>query len=783
METEIKNYDNVGILDPKGINKNPLTGEDYSDNYKKLGQIWSKFPAYGTAKQIIKDIENNQVILVVSGTGSGKTVLFPKYMLHAFKYKGKIAITLPKQIVTKSSAEFASATLDVKLGEQVGYKYKGSPRDSYGTETNLLYATDGTIVQRLLNDPELKDFDAVIIDEAHERKVQIDFLLFLLKRTLKLRPEFKLVIMSATINTIIFANYFSEFKFKQLELSGETNYPIESIYLDEPIDRNDYLEKGLEIVVKLLSGHGTTSVSLDDFSIQGNKLSINKKEKINDDNKDNKDILFFITSSNEASDFCKKLSSFTLPIAKPMCVEVYSGMPAKKEILAIDKDAFKELGYKTKVAVSTNVAESSLTIDGIKYVIDGGYEYLGSYDPQMRGRRLDIVRTTKAQVKQRMGRAGRTGPGVCYHLYTKEEYEQFRDFPEPDIRTGDISSELLSLLHIDSVRTVEKLLNILSEMIEPPKKEFVKIGLLELSKLGLIEDQKITQKGDIISKIAVSDIYTANCLFYSYFYKCSREMSLIIGLLDASGNNMKKIFDVPNINRSKDKKMSRSKPKSMARSRRRSKSKSKSKSKSESKFKSNSKSKSKSKSGFGQGHGLMQKFKDKKNVFKHESGDHLSFLKIMDKYTEKLMEFENADDKIRQWCFENFLKYRTLQKAKKYSYKIKRDLVRTMSRNNIEPNIEKLEELDKDNIKCDSYCDDIENRIIICLILGLRTKKAKLDKRTKTYNTKYVDDVDISRDSFLKSDKPSHIVFTELFIQKKNKELNIITKIPEKFIK
>ena len=709
----------IGILDPDGNNNNPLTNEPFSDNYKRLAKIWKSFPAYKNAEQIIDDIKENQVILVVSGTGSGKTVLLPKYVLHAYDYKGKIAVTLPKQIITKSSAEFSSQTLDVELGKQVGYKYKGSPKDMFGKSTNLLYATDGTIVRKLLNNPKLEEFDAVVIDEAHERKVQIDFLLFLLKRTIKLRPDFKLIIMSATINAEIFKDYFSDFKFKQLSLSGKTNYPIKSIYLKESIEREQYLEKGFEILKELLEN-----------------LEINT---------DSSDVLFFVTSSNEAGELCKKLGTLDFKL-NPICIEVYSGMNPKKEFLATDKDEFKKMGHKIKVVISTNVAESSLTIDGIKFVIDGGYEFLSEYDPIKRARILNMTRTTKAQIKQRMGRAGRTGPGTCYHLYTEKEFETFRDFPEPDIRKGNISSELLSLLNVKAISEsnlsdVENLLEILKEMIEPPKKEYVKASLLDLSKIGLIKDHNLTRKGKLFSKISVSNIYSANCIFYSHFYKCSHEMSLIIGLLDACRNNIKNIFDVPKIVDDKRKEEY-----------------------------------------------LKKKYREKKNRFNHRYGDHFAFLKIMTKYLDKVDTIHNKYktkekriEKIRTWCYKHFLKYDTLKKARKYSIKIRKDMQRTFSKENIDVDFGVLKKLDG-NIRCDEIARDVNDRLMLCLVLGFRTKKAKLDKND-TYSTKYVHNVGIGKESFLKDSYPRNIVFTELFIQGDSKELNIVTKIPNKFIK
>ena len=234
-------------------------------------------------QKIIKEIKDNQIILITSGTGSGKTVLLPKFCLHALDYKGKIAITLPKQIIAKSAAEFSALTLDVELGNQVGYQFKGSDKKFKSNNTNLLYATDGTIVARLLNDPLLKDFDAVIIDEAHERKVQIDFLIYLLREVIKKRPEFKLIIMSATVNVDIFKKYFNKYKFKHIDFGSKTNYPIKSIFLKKNLNNQGYIEKGFEIINKIIKE--------DDVSKEGAH-----------------DILFFVTSVAETIKVCDLLN-------------------------------------------------------------------------------------------------------------------------------------------------------------------------------------------------------------------------------------------------------------------------------------------------------------------------------------------------------------------------------------------------------------------------------------------------------------------------------------------
>ena len=205
------------ILDIKGKNNNFLTNKPYSDEYKELAKKWSILPMYKEnkyVKQLFKLLDENQVILLVSGTGSGKTVLVPKFVLKYILAKGlnkKVAITNPKILTTVYNAEYAAKTLDVKLGEEVGYKYKGSPPDSASDKSKLLYVTDGLILASILSgDTLLEQYQAIIIDEAHERKVQIDMLLKFLKEVSILRPDFKVIIMSATINAEVFMNGFGQ---------------------------------------------------------------------------------------------------------------------------------------------------------------------------------------------------------------------------------------------------------------------------------------------------------------------------------------------------------------------------------------------------------------------------------------------------------------------------------------------------------------------------------------------------------------------------------------------
>lgn len=579
MEKDFKK----GIMDPEGINNNPINDLPYSEEYKELAKKWSQLPAYKKAKEILKTIANNQVTLVISSTGSGKSVMVPKFVLHLFDYdkNKKIAMTLPKQITAKSSAEFAAKTLDVKLGEEIGYQYKGSDKKSKSDKTILLYATDGTIVSRLLRDPSLKDFDCVIIDEAHERKVQIDFLLYLLRKTLELRSDFKVIIMSATINAHIFASYFSKFKFKTMDIAGETNYPIESIFLTKSITDKEYLDKGYEIIKK-----------------------ITKEDKTS--NPGAHDIIFFTPSVADAMDLCRRCTQDKLDI---YCIEVYSGMDRQKEELALDKDKYKLHGKSRKLLMATGVAESSLTFPGIKYVIDSGYEFSDFWDPEINVRVLAKKFITNAQAKQRMGRAGRTEMGICYHLYTKDDFEnKMEKYPEPNIRTSNIYQECLKLLSYPNISTVQNLITVLKEFIEPPKEKYVMQAITQLTDLGLTNSTEITNFGRIINEIQFEPTM-AIAVYASKMLRCSKEVLIIMSVIESAKKNIGELFNKPKDNKAQ-----------------------------------------------------LNKFNKQKSKFAHKSGDHLSIYTIINSYIT--MKKENPD-KINKYVYDHFLKTKVLDKAYK----------------------------------------------------------------------------------------------------------------------
>jgi HrpA-like RNA helicase len=492
----------IGIYDINGIKPNPFNNSLYSDEYKILSKFWSNLPSYEYIDKCIKSIIDNDVILIASGTGSGKTVLVPKFALHVNDYKGKIIVTLPKKIITKKAAEFAAKTLDVKLGEYVGYQYKGENNKSKNTV--LLYSTDGSIISMIKNDPLLLEIDILIIDEAHERKVQIDLLLYLIKKAINTRKEknlkpLKLIIMSATINEEIFKAYYQDFKFDYLFLSGKPNYPIESFYLTESIIANNnnlYIEEGIKIINEI----------------------VNKKNKKIKNNKNTGDILFFVTTIQECNEVSEKLSE---TIQTAFIMPLYSGFPSELEPYINDQLKYKELNqnFTRRIFVSTNVAESSLTIDGIVYVIDSGLEISVKYDPKKKINVMNKNIITKAQISQRKGRSGRTQNGYCFHLYTEDEEKNAINFPDPEIKKIDIKNLCLSLFKLGyDVRrdfNTEETIRMLTEFIQPPLQDYIEDGMSFLINNHCIENNKLSHMGRLVTASRL-DITDGLSLIYAY---------------------------------------------------------------------------------------------------------------------------------------------------------------------------------------------------------------------------------------------------------------------------
>lgn len=468
--------DKVGVLDPKGESVNPFTGEPLSGEYRAtLGteSHWSKLPINDIKEQkkLFELIQRNQIVLVSAGTGTGKSSQVPKMVSHLLGYKGKIAITIPTQIATKNSSERMAKELDVQIGEEVGYRYRGvNQSDRNGKKTHILFTTDGSILARLLgNDPTLHDLNALLVDEVHERSSNIDLILLLVKDLLPKRPDFKVFVISATVDIKLFKDYYPspEFRFGVFEIPGKpTLYPVKNVWAPKPIPpkQDAFIAAAVDRVIRILT------------------------------DTDKGDILVFLTGGGDLGKACSLLNQKNTENLS-FCVEASGDLlrrDASRKELVVKQQTNTD---KRKVVMSTDVTEASITIDNIYFVVDTGLRFQAGYDYKKMARTLKRGYITKASAKQRGGRTGRVGPGTVYHLYTEKQYNEFPAFDEPDIKTVDLSPILLQLLN--KVGSFKKTMEMMNHLIDPPTKEALASGLGQLRALGCFTKKDMNDLGDL----------------------------------------------------------------------------------------------------------------------------------------------------------------------------------------------------------------------------------------------------------------------------------------------
>lgn len=372
---------------------------------------YRKLPVYEQRERILEALKDNQVIVVESPTGSGKTTQLPIILYEAgYAAHGIIGVTQPRRIAALSVSEFIAKQLNVQLGTLVGYKMRFEDKTDCSTKIKIM--TDGILLQEMKLDPMMMRYDVMIVDEAHERSLNIDFILGLLKRVLEARSEFKVIISSATINADIFSSYFGDCPVVKIDT---ITYPVTLVYDPPAIDNNAdmLMEKIIEIVERTVTS------------------------------KRSGDILVFLPGEKAIKD-CIALLSLSKVKDKLHIIPLYARL-GKDEQERVFEQAPEG---KIKIIVSTNIAETSVTIDGITTVIDSGLAKLNFYNPKTFTASLIEVPISKASANQRKGRAGRTAPGYCYRLYTREDFEGRPLFTMEEIYRTDLSEVVLRMAEL-----------------------------------------------------------------------------------------------------------------------------------------------------------------------------------------------------------------------------------------------------------------------------------------------------------------------------------------------
>ena len=423
---------------------------------------YKKLPVYEQKEKILEVLEKNQVIVVQSPTGSGKTTQIPVILHEAgFSNHGIIAVTQPRRIAALSVSEFISKQLGTTYPGLVGYKMRFEDKTDSSTKIKIM--TDGILLQEMKLDPWMTKYSVVMVDEAHERSLNIDFVLGLLKRVLQARPEFKVIVSSATMNAEAFSSYFGNCPIVNIDT---ITYPVSVIYDPPAIPASTTSQASSEAIL--------------------NKIESTIQRVLS--NRVNGDILIFLPGEKIIKDCMQKLykSSF----ARKIHIIPLYGRLAKEEQERVFDSA--PLGKK-KVIISTNIAETSVTIPGITVVIDSGLAKLNYYSPRTFTSSLIETPVSKASCNQRKGRAGRTQEGTCYRLYPRKDYETRQMYTLEEIFRTDLSEVVLRMSEL-GITDFEEF-----DFISPPGKEGI-IGAIETLNLlkALNKDNTLSEIGKLM---------------------------------------------------------------------------------------------------------------------------------------------------------------------------------------------------------------------------------------------------------------------------------------------
>ncbi|CAL0315240.1 unnamed protein product [Lupinus luteus] len=593
----------------KSSNDNRNRQNQFSDRRHKILQQRKSLPIASVEKRLVDEIRKNDILIIVGETGSGKTTQIPQFLLGAkFCHDGKvIGITQPRRVAAVTVAKRVAEECGVELGQEVGYSVRFD--DTSSSSTRIKYMTDGLLLREALLDPYLSKYSVIIVDEAHERTVQTDVLMGLLKSVqlarsnsashgqglnfgnksvnsvtssekensgqsnsfLKKEHQYaplKLIIMSASLDARTFSEYFCGAK--AVHVQGR-QFPVDIFYTRhaEP----DYLDAALITIFQIHLEEGPG------------------------------DILVFLTGQEEIESIERlineRLTKSPQESQKLLVVPIFAALPSEQQLRVF---APAPSGFR-KVILATNIAETSVTIPGIKYVIDPGLVKARSYDPAKGMESLNVVPTSKSQALQRSGRAGREGPGKCFRLYPENEFGKLEDSTKPEIKRCNLSNVILQLkaLGVDDILGFD--------FIEKPSRAAIIKSLEQLFLLGALTDEcRLSDPvGYQMARLPLDPVYSKALILASQF-NCLEEMLITVAMLSAES-----IFYAP-----RDK---------------------------------------------------LDESRTAMKSFSSPEGDHITVIKVYRAYSEflekKSIEIGKAKSEkaLRKWCKENFINSRSLRHA------------------------------------------------------------------------------------------------------------------------
>ena len=556
----------VQALKLPGTKKDSET-EDLTEYQKKqmtIAETKKSLPVFPFRESFLEAVEQHQVLIVEGETGSGKTTQLPQYLYEAGFCKKineegeeitvKIGCTQPRRVAAMSVSARVAEEMNVKLGNEVGYSIRFE--DCTSERTALHYMTDGMLLRVFLSEPDLKSYSVMIIDEAHERTLHTDILFGLIKDIARFRPDLKLIISSATLDAEKFSEFFDDAPI--FRIPGR-RFPVDIYYTKAP--EADYIDA---CVVTILQIHVTQPLG---------------------------DILVFLTGQEEIEtaqelleEKKRKLGS---KIKELMIVPIYANLPSDMQAKVFEKTP----PNSRKVVLATNIAETSLTIDNIIYVIDPGFNKQNSYNARSGMESLIVTPISKASANQRAGRAGRVAAGKCFRLYTAWAYQhELEENTVPEIQRVNLGNVVLLLKSLG----INDLIHF--DFLDPPPHETLVLALEQLYALGALNHMgELTKMGRRMAEFP-TDPMMSKMILASEKYKCSAEIVTIAAML----SNNAAIFYRP-----KDK--------------------------------------------------IIHADTARKNFFS-PGGDHITLLAVYNQWAET--------DYSTQWCYENFIQYRSMKRAR-----------------------------------------------------------------------------------------------------------------------
>ncbi|XP_051138870.1 pre-mRNA-splicing factor ATP-dependent RNA helicase DEAH10-like isoform X2 [Andrographis paniculata] len=584
---------------------------------QKIEQHRKSLPIATVEKKLLEEVSNNDTLIIVGETGSGKTTQLPQYLFNGgfCRNGGTIGITQPRRVAAVTVAKRVAEECGVTLGQKVGYAIRFE--DMTSSSTRIKYMTDGLLLREALLDQYLSKYSVIIVDEAHERTVHTDVLLGLLKSVQKARsqgalettsndqtkdhnglplvkgynptsnlkhgqgkklPALKLIIMSASLDFAIFSEFFGGAR--AVHVQGR-QYPVDTLYTYQP--ETDYLDATMITIFQ---------IHLEDQP---------------------GDILVFLTGQEEIESMQRLVQERLpkLPESKQnlLVVPIFASLPSEKQMKVFMP---APTGFR-KVILATNIAETSVTIPGIKYVIDPGMVKVRTYDASTGIEPLIIVTTSKAQALQRRGRAGREGPGKCFRLYPENDFYKLKDSTTPEIKRCNLANVILQLkaLGIDDI--------VGFEFIEKPDSMAIIKSMEMLFLLGALTDEsKLSDPvGHQMARLPLDPVYSKALIVASQF-NCFQEMLIIVAML-----SVESIFYAPRER--------------------------------------------------------LEESRIALRSFSSQDGDHLTLLNVyraFDEFSEKaklISSEEKAAKNLKKWCKDNFINYRSLKHAQDIHSQIQRN--------------------------------------------------------------------------------------------------------------